>query len=152
TSALSLAGYSGATRVVARSAAEGCDVVDVFDATYDVRGTYAGRSALNADSPAVPVASPLIVGWATGHSEYVPGADVSASFQVPSNGYGSAASGLVVLGNKGRITMTFGAPITNGTGNDFAVFENGFLQNSTSQLFFTEVAYVEVSSNGTDFV
>lgn len=151
-STVSLAGRTGATRVLARSAADDCAVGDLFDATYDVRATYAGRLALNADSPAIPTASPLIVGWATGHSEYVPGADVSASFQNPAGGYGSAASGLVVLGNAGRITMTFDAPITDGAGDDFAVFENGFLQNSTSQLLFTELGYVEVSSNGTDFV
>jgi len=151
-SSQSLAGLSGPTRVLARSAADDCTVGDTFDAVYDVRPGYAGRAPLNADSPAVPTASPSILGWATGHSEYVPGADVSASFQNPAGGYGSAASGLVVLGNKGRITMTFGAPIADGAGNDFAVFENGFLQNSTSQLLFTELAYVEVSSNGTDFV
>ena len=149
---LALAGRSGATRVLARSAAAGCDVVGVFDATYDVRSTYAGRAPLNGDSPAVAVASPSILGWATGHSEYVPGADVTTNFQTPSGGYGSAASGLVVLGNKGSITLTFAAPITDGAGSDFAVFENGFLQSSTSQLFFAELGYVEVSSNGTDFV
>jgi hypothetical protein len=147
-----LTGRSGATRVLARSAADDCAVAEVFDAVYDVRATYAGRAPLNADSPAIPVASPSILGWATGHSEYTPGADVTAGFQTPAGGYGSASSGLVVLGNGGRITMTFASPITDGAGDDFAVFENGFLQSSTSQLLFTELAYVEVSSNGTDFV
>ncbi|MHB1139976.1 MAG: hypothetical protein ACYC2O_13555 [Microthrixaceae bacterium] len=151
-SSQALTGLSGPTRVLARSAPGDCAVDDVFDAVYDVRATYAGRTALNPDAPAVPTASPSILGWATGHSEYTPGADVTAGFQNPAGGYGSASSGLVVLGNGGHITMTFAAPITDDAGDDFAVFENGFLQNATSQLFFSELAYVEVSSNGTDFV
>ena len=147
-----LTGLAGPTRVLARAASDDCAVADTFDAVYDVRATYAGRAPINADSPAVPVASASILGWATGHSEYTPGADVSAGFQTPAGGYGSASSGLVVLGNGGRITMTFASPITDGAGSDFAVFENGFLQSTTSQLLFTELAHVEVSSNGADFV
>lgn len=150
---LALSPYEGQIiRVLARSASPDCVVGDVFDATYDVRSSYAGRAPINADSPAVPTASASILGWADGHSEYTPGADVTPSFQNPSGGYGSAASGLVVLGNGGSITMTFAAPIADGAGDDFAIFENGFTQSTTSQLFFAELAYVEVSSNGSDFV
>jgi len=66
----------------------------------------------------------------------------------------------------GRITLTFGAPcnpgdpdaIRNGKGYDFVVFENAFLSlhgtttGSVSGQMLAELAYVEVSSNGVDFV
>jgi hypothetical protein len=41
--------------------------------------------------------------------------------------------------------MTFDKPITNGTGYDFAVFENAYSDT------FLELGYVDVSSNGADF-
>lgn len=48
----------------------------------------------------------------------------------------------------GSITLGFPAPIADGPGPDFAVFENGFPAGSG---FFGELAFVEVSSNGVDF-
>ena len=53
----------------------------------------------------------------------------------------------------GEITATFDeCPIINGPGHDFATFENGFSSGWTSPWIFAELAYVEVSSNGTDFI
>jgi hypothetical protein len=66
----------------------------------------------------------------------------------------------------GYITLVFGDPcdpadgqaIRNGPGYDFAVFENGFLSEFTTLMgsfegqMLAELAYVEVSSNGRDFV
>ena len=53
----------------------------------------------------------------------------------------------------GSITAEFNeSPIINGDGPDFATFENGFSSGWTSPWIFAELAYVEVSSNGTDFV
>ena len=57
----------------------------------------------------------------------------------------SGINGVVSLGDSGSIILTFSSPIINGTGHDFAVFENGF--NNT----FLELAFVEVSSDGTNF-
>ncbi len=158
-STLALAGHSGLTRVLARSAAEGCDVVDTFDAVYDIQATYPGRAytsgsyptshVLNPLSPAVDKASGSILGWANGHSNYTPGLDVTASFQTPANAYGPPDGNFAVLGNGGRATYTFAAPITNGSGYDLAVYENPFSSGAND---FLELAYVEVSSNGTDFV
>ena len=55
---------------------------------------------------------------------------------------------VVSLGNGGSITLSFDSGIRDGIGADFAVFENGFaFQDDT----FGELAFVEVSSNGTDF-
>jgi hypothetical protein len=50
----------------------------------------------------------------------------------------------------GILTITFPTGILNAEGADFAVFENGFIFPSSPNLF-AELAYVEVSSNGTDF-
>jgi len=54
-------------------------------------------------------------------------------------------NGVVSLGDGGVATCTFSFPISNGPGFDFAVFENSFTNN------FLELAFVEVSSNGSDF-
>jgi hypothetical protein len=54
-------------------------------------------------------------------------------------------SSIVSLGDGGSAIVTFKSPITNGTGYDFAVFENSFSDT------FLELAFVEVSSDGTHF-
>ncbi len=75
----------------------------------------------------------------------------------PSLGYttiGSNQSGIgmagdhdiVSLGDGGNAILTFNHPIINEIGADFAVFENSFSN------VFLELAFVEVSSNGIDFV
>jgi hypothetical protein len=50
----------------------------------------------------------------------------------------------------GKITLSFTETIRDQNGYDFVVFENGF--PTGDNLYFCEFAYVEVSSNGTDFV
>jgi hypothetical protein len=64
----------------------------------------------------------------------------------PANATTNDPNAIVSLGDGGRITLTFEQPITDGPGADFAVFENGFADG------FLELAFVEVSSNGVDFV
>jgi hypothetical protein len=49
----------------------------------------------------------------------------------------------------GSITLQLAKPIQNFAGADFVIFENGFVDGS---LFAGELAYVEVSANGRDFV
>jgi hypothetical protein len=105
----------------------------------------------------VPVSGGGIVGWATGVSELVRGPrDIAnpagglASFGAAADALGAADGlSLVSLGDGGRITLTFDAPITNGPGADFAVFENSFVFGGQ---VFAELGLVEVSSNGVDFV
>ncbi len=55
-------------------------------------------------------------------------------------------NGTVSLGDGGTAIVTFTHPIRNGEGFDFAVFENAFEDR------FLELAFVEVSSNGVDYV
>jgi hypothetical protein len=74
---------------------------------------------------------------------------VDATWQQPEEALGPAGTetgGVAVLGRGGEITLTFARPLTDGTGPDFAVFENGFASG------FLELAYVEVSSDGEHFV
>ena len=56
------------------------------------------------------------------------------------------SNGLVSLGDGGQAILTFPFSIKNGPGFDFAVFENSFDDT------FLELAFVEVSSDGVNFV
>ncbi len=58
---------------------------------------------------------------------------------------GKADNDVVSLGDGGIATLKFNKPIINGTGYDFAVFENAFDDN------FLELAFVEVSSDSINF-
>lgn len=79
---------------------------------------------------------------------------------LPDSGFASSGSALyavgkpdapltVSLGDGGNAVLTFAAPFYDGLGFDFAVFENGFGFGSEA---FLELAFVEVSSDGENFV
>jgi hypothetical protein len=104
-----------------------------------------GTTAIHKDSSA-------FVAWAT-HCQVVRGyQDIQqphlglASTGEPEFAVGKAGTQPTVsLGDGGSATLTFSQPIVNGEGWDFAVFENAFLNT------FLELAFVEVSSDGTNF-
>lgn len=111
-------------------------------------------------STAIYYADPNIVGWATG-IEVIRGfiniedstieamGDNRASFGNPALALGQASTDpadVVSLGDGGMATITFEHPIFNGPGFDFAIFENSFSDT------YLELAHIEVSSNGLDFV
>lgn len=112
---------------------------------YPPAANQPGTTAIRADSTA-------IVAWATGYRDYLPGADLEAVWQTPDKALGPAsipgdsATEIVSLGNGGSIVISFDTFIADEEGFDFAVFENGFSHN------FLELAFVEVSSDGTHFV
>ncbi|MBP5547717.1 MAG: T9SS type A sorting domain-containing protein [Bacteroidales bacterium] len=58
----------------------------------------------------------------------------------------TSTTDVVSLGDGGSATLTFAKPIKNGDGFDFAVYENSFNDS------FLELAFVEVSSDGINFV
>ena len=101
-----------------------------------------------------------IAGWATevisldrGPEDIAVPGSPDVSFGVAGNALGPADwvdgfSGVVSLGDGGSITLGFAQPIADIPGPDFAVFENGFTFDGG---LFTELAFVEVSSNGVDF-
>jgi len=103
--------------------------------------------------------------WATSVEDYVVGpVDIAypalgvANFGLPELTLGVSQTGGTIgasdvfsLGDGGFIMLYFDTGIGDGIGNDFAVFENGFLDQG-SGFFFGEFAFVEVSSDGVDFV
>lgn len=110
-------------------------------------GPYPGAAG-TAGSDAIAYTDSRFVAWASGHSAVTYGSDVDATWRTPSKGYGQAGTNLydiVCLGNGGKITMYFPHPVRDGEGPDFAVFENSFSAT------FLELAFVEVSSDGTNF-
>ena len=108
--------------------------------------------------------NPLFTAWATEVVNYSPAPNVSNEFKTPLKALGSVTADyldIVSLGElssanitngipAGSITLSFGVAIANGSGPDFAVFENGFVQGGTSKIL-GELAYVEVSSDGVNF-
>jgi type IX secretion system substrate protein len=107
-----------------------------------------------AGSTAIISSSPSIVAWATGATIVRGKQDISnassplATFGTASEAIGAPSGStmtVVSLGDGGSATVTFAQPITDGTGYDFAVFENSFSDT------FLELAFVEVSSDGVNF-
>ena len=108
-----------------------------------------GCNAIKADSSA-------IVAWATGVTvtrgpRNIANPDLGlAATGTESNAIGMATLNdvydVVSLGDGGSALVTFARPIRNGEGPDFAVYENGFSDNSL------ELAFVEVSTDGQRFV
>ncbi|KAA3625798.1 MAG: T9SS C-terminal target domain-containing protein [Bacteroidetes bacterium] len=103
-------------------------------------------------STAIHVDDPQFINWATG-CEVERGLQniLMESLGETTNGEaenvpGPADNLVVSLGDAGVATLTFEHPIRNGEGWDFAVFENGFDD------LFLEFAFVEVSSDGAQFV
>lgn len=105
-------------------------------------------------STAIISTSSVFVAWATDATIVRGKQDISnASSPLATFGTASLATGapsgstldVVSLGDGGSATVTFAQPITNGTGYDFAVFENSFSDT------FLELAFVEVSSDGVNF-
>ncbi|RUT68911.1 T9SS C-terminal target domain-containing protein [Flavobacterium cupreum] len=108
-------------------------------------------AAGQAGSTAIAKSSTVFKGWATGINVVRGPQDIAnptgplASTGDPTAALGGTSTGVVCLGDGGSATLTFGVPIANGPGFDFAVFENGFSDT------FLELAFVEVSSNGVNF-
>ncbi|MHC4582419.1 MAG: DUF4465 domain-containing protein, partial [Planctomycetota bacterium] len=118
------------------------------------------------------VMNPIFRGWATEVVSYEPAPGLDGQWTDPSMALGPATGSnmdIVSLGHlnaeqisqgaaPGRITLSFAEPIRQGAGYEFVVFENGFVSNINTQAgslagqMFAELAYVEVSSNGVDFV
>lgn len=113
-----------------------------YFALADFTYAYAGPES------GVAFTNPAILCWADGVADYSPGPNVSNQFLVAAHALGPASNdvfAVACLGDNGTITLTFPAPIADGPGPDFAVFENSAWER------FLELAYVEVSSDGVFF-
>jgi len=111
------------------------------------------------DNVAIPASA--IRAWANEVVAFEPTPSGSA-VELATNALGLADSEFVSLGeldenelaqqnSPGSITLSLPYAISNEQGWDFAVFENAG-DFFTEPFLFAELAYVEVSSNGTDFV
>ena len=130
-----------------------------------------GRHAAATDDDAA--INPIFRGWAATVVSYQPAPVVDIQWTDPNKALGPATGdnyiGIVSLGDlerdqidagvpPGQITVSFSEPILDGNGYDFAVFENGIVSlkdtaaGSIAGQMFAELGYVEVSSNGKDFV
>lgn len=105
-----------------------------------------GTTAMYKDSSA-------FINWAStcvitrGYQDIANTVDGFANVGVDTNGTKKAdVNPVVSLGDGGIAILTFSSPITNGVSFDFAVFENSFSDN------FLELAFVEVSSDGVNYV
>jgi hypothetical protein len=119
-------------------------------------GIYSGPTdTTNLIDPAIPANSPRFVAWANN-------IDAARTHFAPRGSTAITATGFNSLGDldaveiaagvaPGYLTVTFPVAIRDGAGADFAIFENGFAFGTPNGLF-AELAYVEVSSNGTDFL
>ena len=120
--------------------------------------------------------NPVFVGWATGYTNYTPfdlesiqnyqggayadpdktlgevtgsGGDIASLGDMNADAIAAWQSDPINNPGPGEITLTFNNSIYNGDGYDFAVFENSFF---TGDKLFAELGYVEVSTDGTNFV
>ncbi|MFK8044957.1 MAG: T9SS type A sorting domain-containing protein [Crocinitomicaceae bacterium] len=108
-----------------------------------------GTSAVFKDSS-------IFINWASEVVSFDPGPEdlsnsqsATVSFGIPQNALGQSEGNsfdAISLGDNGSITVGFEFPIMNSIGPDFAVFENSFSDT------YLELAFVEVSTNGSDYV
>jgi hypothetical protein len=87
-----------------------------------------------------------VVDYSRGYQDYAQTELGMASFGVTTDVLGDAGTAFS-LGDGGSITLTFPTTITNGAGDDFVVFENGFVWEGV----YMELGFVEVSSDGIIF-
>lgn len=127
---------------------------------------HAGPSEPNA------IVNPIFRGWAAEVASYQPAPGLAPQWTDPNLALGPATGSIadiVSLGDlsqkqvdqgmpPGYITLMFDEPIRQSGGYDFVVYENGFTasanwdEGTIAGQMFAELAYVEVSSNGEDFV
>lgn len=111
-----------------------------------------------AGSDAISATDKRFVAWATTcdlERGWVDIADKSKGQTTLGNkaaALGKRDGSLVSLGDSGVATVTFPGKLYNGPGPDFAVFENGFTNPANPEEAFLEFAFVEVSSDGINFV
>jgi hypothetical protein len=118
-------------------------------AQYPPAAGQAGSTAIHADSSCIvdwAIHCELTTGFVNiSDTNFIAGSSNSASYGTGVDAIGKSDNMVVSLGDKGEAVLTFQHPITNGPGFDFVVFENALNDE------FLELAFVEVSSNGTDF-
>jgi hypothetical protein len=117
-------------------------------AQFDGAGGELGSKSIDKDNSS-------ITAWATsaviqrGKLQINQSNNSLATLGDSSGAIGPFDGNVLSLGDSGVVTLGFDEPIINSEGYDFAVFENGFRVGFS---YYLELAHVEVSDNGTDFV
>ena len=132
---------------------------------FYIYGTNAQNFTTYKNSTAIHKDSSIFVDWAKqaeinrgylniSDTTFVIAGTNRATFGNDTSALGKAdgTMGIVSLGDGGTATLFFDPPIINGEGYDFVIFENGFFNPPTSELAFLELAFVEISSDGKNFV
>ena len=124
---------------------------------FNVLGQYAPRPGMPG-STAIHRESLDFVAWATS-CEINRG---PMTFTNPDSGLASVGDAMaaigypegsvISLGDGGSATLRFDMPIRNNLGYDFVVFENGFPIGNANDSDYLELAFVEVSTDGSYFV
>lgn len=128
-------------------------VICLKSQSYAPAQGFEGTTAISNDSS-------IFIDWAKdaeitrGFSDIAFPENGYVDFGIKENATGKADGNpnVVSLGDGGFAILTFNSPIVNGKGFDFAVFENGFFENDTSEFAFLELAFVEVSTDGIDYI
>lgn len=112
--------------------------------------------------------NPVFKGWASSVIDYSPASNVDFQWRNADKALGAVTgdyTDVVSLGDltaaqiasgakPGSITLGFSQAIRNGTGSDFAVFENALVSTGGAGVAgqtFAELAFVEVSTDGINF-
>jgi hypothetical protein len=117
-------------------------------AQFDPAGGEPGSNSIHRNDP-------QIIGWATKCSiergwQQINDTTIGiAEVGEPDDAIGPANNLVVSLGDGGEALLEFDPPIINNNGYDFAIFENGF---QVGLSFFLELAFVEVSADGINFI
>jgi len=125
-------------------------------AGFAAQAQFAPQAGI-AGSTAISATAAEITAWANHCSVQRGYLDIATpSTGITTTGDSTAATGpangtVVCLGDSGIATLTFVAALYDGPGADFAVFENGFKDPANGAMAFLELAFVEVSSDGTNF-
>jgi len=125
-------------------------ICNIVSAQFAPPVGHPGTTAIYKDSS-------IIIGWAKScqvERGFIDISDTNKTFGGSNKAsYGNiymtadtADSFVLALGDGGSATLGFASPIANGPGFDFAVFENSFDD------LFLELAFIEVSSDGSHFV
>ena len=122
----------------------------------DLQAQFAPQAGL-AGSTAISKDSSIILEWGTHcyvQQSWMDIADTSlgkVSLGDSSSACGYADGDVVSLGDGGEAIYYLDNPISDATGPDFVLFENGFRSPDDSSLAYLDLAEVEVSSDGIHF-
>jgi hypothetical protein len=117
-------------------------------AQFDGAGGESGSKSIKNDDGS-------ITSWATGASIVRGKLQINqtnnsrATLGDSNSAIGPFDGNVISLGDSGVVTLSFDNTIQNKDGYDFAVFENGFKVGFS---YYLELAHVEVSENGVDYV